>query len=58
MPALATGYGHLSMEDFAAGFAQAVASNEWAAVDRLVVVVQNGENAEIIRHALERTRRK
>jgi O-acetyl-ADP-ribose deacetylase len=62
MPALATGYGHLSMEDFAAGFAQAVASNEWATVDttvdRLVVVVRSEDNVEIIRHALERTRRK
>ena len=52
MPALATGYGHLSMEQFAAGFVRAVATGECAPIERVVVVVRKEEDAEIIRHAM------
>jgi O-acetyl-ADP-ribose deacetylase len=56
MPALATGYGHLSMEQFATGFAQVVATNDWAPIERLVIVVRSQENVELIRRALECSR--
>ena len=52
MPALATGYGHLSMEQFAAGFTQAMEAEDWAPIERIVVVVRKEEDANIIRHAL------
>ena len=56
MPYLATGYGHLSMEQFAAGFAQAIEAEDWAPIERVVVVVRKEDDAEIIRRTLARKR--
>jgi O-acetyl-ADP-ribose deacetylase (regulator of RNase III) len=52
MPALATGYGRLSMEQFAEGLAAATGT-DWSPVAELVVVVQPPENADIIRRYLK-----
>ncbi len=53
MPALATGYGHLSIEHFAEAFAQAM-STDWSPIQRLVVVVRSPENATVIKDFLDR----
>ena len=53
MPALATGYGHLSIEQFAEAFAQAT-RKDWSPIERLVVIVRKPENATAVRDALDR----
>lgn len=50
MPALATGYGHLSMEQFAEAFATATQA-DWSPVESLTVVVRTPENAAIVENA-------
>ena len=51
MPALATGYGHLSMAEFAEGLAAAMAV-DWPTVERLTVVVRTPENAAILQQTI------
>jgi O-acetyl-ADP-ribose deacetylase (regulator of RNase III) len=51
MPALATGYGPLSVEEFAQALAEAL-QQEWPGIDRLTVVMRNVENTEIVRRVL------
>ncbi len=58
MPALATGYGHLSMEQFAAGLAEAIEADDWAPIERLVVVVRKPEDADAIRRIVDSERGK
>ena len=51
LPAIATGYGHLTMSDFSLAFAQAVPS--WiSSFRRIRMVVRSEENAELIRAAI------
>ena len=52
MPALATGYGRLSMEQFASALAEALKA-DWSSIERLVVVVRKPENADTIRRFVE-----
>jgi len=51
MPSLATGYGPLSMEQFAQALSAAV-QPEWPGIEQLSVVVRSEENAEIIMRVL------
>jgi O-acetyl-ADP-ribose deacetylase (regulator of RNase III) len=53
MPALATGYGHLSMREFARALGLA-AQADWTPVEKLVLVLRTIENADIARKVLER----
>jgi O-acetyl-ADP-ribose deacetylase (regulator of RNase III) len=48
MPTLATGYGHLTMEQFSLGLAGAMDS-DWTPIETLTVVVQKPENADLLR---------
>ncbi len=52
MPALATGYGHLAIEQFAEGLAKTV-ERHWHPLVRLTVVLRREENADIVRKVME-----
>jgi O-acetyl-ADP-ribose deacetylase (regulator of RNase III) len=52
MPALATGYGHLSMREFAEALRRA-AKADWTPIERLALVLRTNENADIARQALK-----
>jgi O-acetyl-ADP-ribose deacetylase len=58
MPALATGYGHLSMEQFAEGFSLAAdaVGVDWSPIEHLIVVVRKPENADTIRRLVQAKR--
>src|SRR5262245_60357759 len=51
LPALATGFGPLAMDDFAAALKQALA-RDWAPIEQLKVVLRTEEDAESVRAAL------
>ena len=51
MPALATGFGPLTMEDFALALRQAAAS-DWSPIEQLKVVLRDEEAATVVRAAL------
>jgi O-acetyl-ADP-ribose deacetylase (regulator of RNase III) len=51
LPTIATGYGHLTMTDFAQAFAQAVSNSEFK-LSLIRIVLRSEENAELIRAAL------
>lgn len=51
IPALATGFGPLSMEDFAAALGQAL-ENDWTPLETLKVVLKNEDDAEKVRKVL------
>lgn len=51
MPALATGFGPLSMEDFATALRQAT-QRDWSPLETLTVVLRNQEDREVVRAAL------
>jgi O-acetyl-ADP-ribose deacetylase len=51
LPALATGYGHLSMEEFAKAFADTVKA-EWPQLERVSIVLRSSENEKIVRESL------
>jgi O-acetyl-ADP-ribose deacetylase len=51
MPALATGYGHLSIEQFAEAFARSMLA-DWSPIERIAVIVRNRENAIAIQEVL------
>jgi len=51
MPALATGYGRLSMQEFAAALCQATAAN-WPPIEQLRVVLRKADNANIVQEAM------
>src|SRR5262245_11260902 len=53
MPALGTGFGPLSMEDFATALLQ-VTRREWSPLETLTVVLRNEEDAAAVRHVLAR----
>jgi len=53
MPALATGYEHLSIEQFAEAFPQAM-NKDWSPIERLAVVVRKPENAIAMQDSLGR----
>jgi O-acetyl-ADP-ribose deacetylase (regulator of RNase III) len=55
MPALATGYGHLSIEQFAEGLAGAM-QKDWSSIKRLTIVVRKPEAAIAIQRSLNRPR--
>jgi O-acetyl-ADP-ribose deacetylase (regulator of RNase III) len=55
MPSLATGYGPLSMEQFAQALSAAV-QQDWPGIEQLTVVVRSGENGEIVRRVLDSLR--
>lgn len=55
IPALATGFGPLSMEEFAAALALAT-SRDWSPVEVLKVVLRKEADAETVRAALARSR--
>jgi O-acetyl-ADP-ribose deacetylase (regulator of RNase III) len=48
MPALATGYGHLSFEEFAFGLLEAI-QDDWSPVNHLTVVVRTAAYADCLR---------
>jgi O-acetyl-ADP-ribose deacetylase (regulator of RNase III) len=48
MPALATGFGPLTMEDFATALTQALA-RDWAPLEHVKVVLKNADDVETIR---------
>jgi O-acetyl-ADP-ribose deacetylase (regulator of RNase III) len=52
MPALATGYGHLTIEQFAEAFSQAMQA-DWSPIEQLTVVVRKPENATAIQSRLD-----
>ncbi len=51
LPALATGFGPLSMEDFAAALKRALA-HDWAPLETLTVVLKQEEDAQKVRNTL------
>jgi O-acetyl-ADP-ribose deacetylase (regulator of RNase III) len=51
MPAMATGYGPLMMEQFAEGLVQAL-KEDWSPLVRLTLVLRNAENAHILSQAV------
>jgi O-acetyl-ADP-ribose deacetylase (regulator of RNase III) len=51
LPALATGFGPLSMEDFAAALGQAT-RHDWSPLETLKVVLRQEADAETVRNAL------
>src|SRR5262249_42495424 len=51
IPALATGFGPLTMEDFATGLRQATA-RDWSPIETLKVVLRTEEDAETVRGVL------
>jgi O-acetyl-ADP-ribose deacetylase len=51
MPALATGFGPLSMDDFAAALKQALA-RDWSPLEVLKVVLRDDDVAEVVRAGL------
>jgi O-acetyl-ADP-ribose deacetylase (regulator of RNase III) len=53
IPALATGFGPLSMEDFATALGQAL-DGDWAPLETLKVVLKHAEDAEKVRSVLLR----
>ena len=55
MPALATGFGPLSMGDFALALARATAQ-DWSPLAVVKVVLQQAEDAETVRAVLVRLR--
>jgi O-acetyl-ADP-ribose deacetylase (regulator of RNase III) len=55
LPALATGFGPLSMEEFAAALGRATA-REWAPLEVLKVVLRQEGDADTVRAALGRSR--
>jgi O-acetyl-ADP-ribose deacetylase (regulator of RNase III) len=55
MPALATGFGPLSLEEFAAALGRATA-RDWAPLEVLKVVLRQQENADTVRAALAGSR--
>jgi O-acetyl-ADP-ribose deacetylase (regulator of RNase III) len=55
IPALATGFGPLSMEEFATALGQAV-ERDWSPIDTLKVVLRQEEDAETVREVLARSR--
>jgi O-acetyl-ADP-ribose deacetylase (regulator of RNase III) len=54
MPALATGFGPLSMDDFADALRQAAArrGDDWSPLETLTVVLRSEEDADAVRAAL------
>jgi O-acetyl-ADP-ribose deacetylase (regulator of RNase III) len=52
IPALATGFGPLSMLDFATALRQAT-NRDWTPLETLKVVLRNEEDAQAVRHALQ-----
>jgi len=52
LPALATGFGPLSMEDFAAALRQAM-ERDWSPVEKLIVVLKQEEDADRVRRAIQ-----
>jgi hypothetical protein len=48
MPALATGFGPLTMEDFATALKQALA-RDWAPLELVKVVLKNADDVETVR---------
>jgi O-acetyl-ADP-ribose deacetylase len=55
IPALATGFGPLSMEEFAAALARA-AERDWSPLEALKVVLLREEDADTVRGVLARSR--
>jgi O-acetyl-ADP-ribose deacetylase (regulator of RNase III) len=53
LPALATGFGPLSMEEFATALCTAL-EQDWLALETLTVVLRRNDEAEIVRTALAR----
>lgn len=51
LPALATGYGHLSLEEFAQALAETM-DNDWAPIEHVIVVLRTAEAADIVRRTL------
>ena len=51
MPAMATGYGHLTMEQFAEGLAQAL-RRDWSPLVRLTVVLRRDDAVRIVSRAI------
>jgi O-acetyl-ADP-ribose deacetylase (regulator of RNase III) len=51
MPALATGYGHLTIEEFAKGLSQAL-QTDWRPIRQVTVVVREAEYEVILRKML------
>jgi O-acetyl-ADP-ribose deacetylase (regulator of RNase III) len=51
LPALATGFGPLSMEEFATALVRATAQ-DWTPIDTLKVVLRHPEDAETVRNVL------
>ncbi len=52
LPALATGFGPLSMEDFAAALRQAM-ERDWSPVETLIVVLKQEEDADRVCRAIQ-----
>jgi O-acetyl-ADP-ribose deacetylase (regulator of RNase III) len=52
MPALATGFGPLSMEDFASAVKEATA-RDWTPLETLKIVLREEDDAEIVRELLQ-----
>jgi len=52
MPSLGTGYGPLSLEEFAEALRHAV-SRDWSALSRLVVVLRRSEDVDVVRNILK-----
>ena len=52
MPALATGFGHLSMEQFAAALASSLETDHLP-IERIAIVLRREEDAATVRHAIE-----
>lgn len=52
IPSLATGFGPLSIEDFADALKQALA-RDWSPIEKLKVVLKTDEDAQKMRHAFE-----
>jgi O-acetyl-ADP-ribose deacetylase (regulator of RNase III) len=55
IPALATGFGPLSIEDFATAVARAT-EQDWSPLETLKVALLREEDAEIVRDVLTRSR--
>ena len=51
LPALATGFGPLTMSDFAAALKQALA-RDWSPLEHLKVVLRTDDDADTVRAAL------
>jgi O-acetyl-ADP-ribose deacetylase (regulator of RNase III) len=55
IPALATGFGPLSMEEFATALSQAI-ERDWSPLETLKVVLLREEDADTVRRVLARSR--